>query len=739
MGRHSRNGLSLRQALLAATLIVPAGPAMLRAAAAPAATAASGPAPVSNLVLLSPDGNIRVTFEIAAGIPAYAVEYRGKPLLAASRLGFNVNGGAIGHAVGTAQGPALSIASSATASVDSLWRPLYGQWSLVRNRFNELTVDLREGAAPGRLLRVTFRAYDEGVAFSQAFPAGGGWTNVAIASENTEFRFTADLPLRANADRAQSLYQSLRISQVQSARERPLTLAPMATEGGPYVSLAEARMVDYARTRLGPGGALTLRTALSSAVSAAAPFTTPWRVVFIADRAVDLLNHQYLIENLNPPNSLADAAWIKPGKMMRVVTSDEAGARGYIDFAANMGIQYLLWDAGWYGPEGNTASDATRAVWPINIANYIRDAKAKGVGLFLYVNTRALERQLDQILPLYRDWGVAGIKYGFVNVGSQAWTRWLHDAVRKTAEHRLLIDIHDEYVPTGFSRSYPNLLTQEGIGGDEIFPAPEQTLTFLYSRMLAGAADHTVCYFDGRVASNWTRAYQLAKPVVFYSPLQVLYWYDRPSLYRNEPELEFWKALPTTWDETRALQGEIADHIVMARRKGSEWYLGSLAAASRTLTIPLDFLGGGWYMAHIYANGASATQVRIGRYLVHSGFSLKAILPRAGGQSVRLAPATSQEIQTYRGQKPAGYQNDIAVHPDTDPPVVGLRRGPGGQAPGPTLGGGHEARVERRDGGMALRLPRGARVDAKGKVLDARKGGIRSVTPSPLPADSGDK
>jgi alpha-glucosidase len=614
----------------------------------------------------SPGGSVRVGFDVKtvsgqAGVPVYQVSYKGEPVLLDSRLGLSLSGGGGDLAGG------FAIQSVDSASVDSTWKPLYGQWSAVRDRFNQATVTLREIGSQNRLLQLTFRAYDEGAAFCYTVPAQSGIASFTLVDERTEFRFTGDHPLWANTDRAQSLYQTLRISQIHQARERPLTLAP---EGGPFISLAEARMVDYARTRIGPGGALTLKTALAGNVAASAPYSTPWRVIFLADRAVDLLNRQYLIENLNPPNRIADPSWIKPGKAMRVTCSDETCARSYIDFGERMGLQYLHWDAGWYGPERDAGSDPARVVWPIDIAAFIRDAKARGLGLFLYVNQMALTRQLDEILPLYRSWGISGIKYGFVDVGPQAATDWLHEAVRKSAANNLMVDIHDEYVPTGFSRTYPNLLTQEGIGGDEIFPTPEQTLTFLFGRMLAGAADHTVCYFDGRVlgSAGWTRAYQLAKPIVFYSPLQYLFWYDTPTRYGNQPELELWRAMPTVWDDTRALQGEIGSHIVMARRSGSEWYLGSMTAEARTLQIPLSFLDGNkWYMAHVYVNGSTGAQVRIARYLVHAGFSLKAVLPRAGGQSVRLTSATAQEIEANRGRKPSGWQDDIAVYPDTDP------------------------------------------------------------------------
>ncbi len=611
----------------------------------------------------SPNGMVRIGFDVKsvaglAGVPVYQVAYRGNPVILDSRLGMDLAGGG-------ALSAGFEIQSVDSSSADSVWKPVFGQWSAIRDHFNGFTVNLRETQAPNRLMQATFRAYDEGAAFCYSLPAQSGLGSFTITSENTEFHFTADHTVRANADRAQSLFETLHISQLQSARERPLNLEPA---GGPIISLAEARMVDYTRTRFITGGTNTLKTALASSVTAVTPFTTPWRVIFLADKAVDLLNHQYLIENLNPPNQIQDPSWIKPGKVIRVTSSDETGARSYIDFAAKVGLQYLLWDAGWYGPEGNVGSDASKVVWPINIANYIRDAKAQGIGLILYVNIRALVPQLDKILPLYQSWGVAGMKYGFVTVGPQADTKWMHEAVRKTADHKLMVDIHDEYRPTGFSRTYPNLMTQEGIGGDEIFPAADQTLTFAYSRTLAGATDHTVCYFDGRVTSNWTRAYQLAKPIVFYSPWEVLYWYDKPSQYHNEPELEFWKSMPTVWDDTRALQGEIGQYIVMARRSGTDWYLGSMTAAARTLQIPLSFLDQDkWYMAHIYVNGGSSAQVRIAQYLVHSGFSLNAILPAAGGQGVRLTPATAQEIQTYKGQKPANWQNDLAVYPNTEP------------------------------------------------------------------------
>ena len=176
-----------------------------------------------------------------------------------------------------------------------------------------------------------------------------------------------------------------------------------------------------------------------------------------------------------------DTSWIKPGKVIREITLTDAGAEACLDFAVEHNFQYVEFDAGWYGHEYDDASDATtitldpkRSKGPLDLRGFIDRANERGIGVILYVNRRCLERQLDEILPLFKEWGVKGVKYGFVRVGSQEHTSWLHDAIRKAAEHELLVDVHDEYRPTGYSRTYPNLLTQEGVRGDEAGPSAEQ-------------------------------------------------------------------------------------------------------------------------------------------------------------------------------------------------------------------------------------------------------------------------
>jgi alpha-glucosidase len=257
-------------------------------------------------------------------------------------------------------------------------------------------------------------------------------------------------------------------------------------------------------------------------------------------------------------------------------------------------------------------------------------AEGKDIGILLYVNRRSLEKQLDDVLPLFRSWGIKGVKYGFVNVGPQEWTAWLHEAVRKAADHQLMVDIHDEYRPTGYSRTYPNLMTQEGIRGDEESPDNAMVLRTIFTRMIAGAGDHTNCYFASRVDEKMgSHASQLAKLVCVYSPWQFVYWYDRPrgsdtrepgaggsrGRILEVPELAFIDQVPTVWDDTRVIDGYPGEFAIIARRSEKRWFIGALnGPLDRDFSIPLDFLEPGMkYEATLYYDDPEAgTATRVG-------------------------------------------------------------------------------------------------------------------------------
>jgi len=582
--------------------------------------------------LKSPDGRLALTFDVKGGVPVYSVARDGKPILAESRLGLEIEQAPLGG---------LAVVGQQASGHDETWKPVYGERNSIRDHYNQLVVDLGK-------LWLTFRAYDEGVAFCYTLPKQSGVDRVTIAREQTEFRFPADHTAWAVYS-AQGKYEKVTLSKIKKGCERPLVLQ---AADDLFIALAEAKLVDYARMKFAPLAANAIVSDLGSKVTAALPLTTPWRFIMAAESPGRLLENNFLVLNLNDPCALADTSWIKPGKVIREVTLTTVGGKACVDFAVKRGLQYVEFDAGWYGHEYDDKADARavnvdpkRSKGPLDLHEVIRYGNERGIGIILYVNRRALERQLDEVLPLYQKWGVKGVKYGFVNVGSQQWTSWLHMAIGKAAEHKLMVDIHDEYRPTGYSRTYPNLMTQEGIGGDETSPVNTQTLTLQFARFIAGAADNTICYYDARVDKNATHAYQLAKAVCLYSPWQFLYWYDRPASAQDEPELEFYNHCPTVWDDTKVLQGKMGECAVIARRSGVEWFIGCMnSGEARAFDVPLAFLDAGRkYTAHIYSDDPTVptrTHVKIERKPVEQGTKLSLKAGQNGGVAVRIAPTS---------------------------------------------------------------------------------------------------
>jgi alpha-glucosidase len=617
------------------------------------------PSEPARITLASPDGHVKLFFQLLNvdgldGCPTYRLAYKGVAVLHASRLGLLTDDTALDHG--------FSVSNETRRRHDAIWIPVYGERSSIRDAYNEVVIELKTAEAPRRRLQLTFRAFNAGIALRYTLPGEVGAKKATIREDRTRFRFPADL-MAWTTTSSQGRYSELPLSRLPARNERPMTLRVAEDL---YAAVGEACMVNFSRMRLTPvkGKQHTLGIRLDGPVIAPLPLTTPWRIVMTANSPGALLEQNDIFLNLNEPCALKDTSWIRPGKVIREVTLTTAGGRACVDFAVRNNLQYVEFDAGWYGHEYHDTSDATtitvdpkRSPGPLDLHGIIRYAKERGIGVILYVNRRALERQLDAVLPLYRKWGVAGVKYGFVRTGSQQWTSWLHEAVRKAARHRLMVDVHDDYRPVGYSRTYPNLMTQEGIGGDETSPTNRQTLTILFTRMIAGAGDNTICYYDPRVDRNATHAYQLAKAVCIYSPWQFLFWYDRPPasprkkggaggnarVTGDEPELEFYAHVPTVWDDTRVIHGNIGRYAVIARRSGESWYLGCMnSGKERTLKIPLKFLRPGKrYIAHVYSDDPTIptrTHVRIARTPVTSETVLTAPLSAQGGMAARLHP-----------------------------------------------------------------------------------------------------
>lgn len=633
--------------------------------------------PETRYQLVSPDGKheftfYQKTFPDKTRQMYYTLSYDGKPVIEESELGVLIENQLFESALGIPNdeckiwGENLAFTEAQTTSVDRTWRPVYGERSMVRDHYNELTLKFQKGGDDRAgttdegydkrryyFMNIVVRAYNEGVAFRYHFPEATNGLFLHITGEQTQFAFPEGT--MAYYERwAQGPYSLLPLSGWTDECERPLTLK---LQNGLTVALAEAEMIDYTRMkfRLNESKANTLQASLYDCADVITPYNTPWRVIMAAEKPVDLINHNDIILNLNADNKIADISWIKPGKVIRSGLSQEE-AKMCIDFAGERGLQYVHLDAGWYGPEMQVGSDATtvREDKDLNFPELTKYAANKGVGIFVYVNQRALYQQLDEILPLYKKWGIKGIKFGFVQIGNQKWSTWLHDAVKKCAEYEILVDIHDEYRPTGFSRTYPNLLTQEGIRGNEEMPDATHNVILPYTRFLAGAGDYTICYYNNRIKT--THAHQLAMAAVYYSPLQFLYWYDNPKMYGGEPEIEFFDKVKTVWDDTKALEGEIGEFVTIARRNGEEWFLGSMTnTEEREVSIPLDFLTPEKkYVANVYTDDEkmnTKTKVRVTRMIVDSQSVFRFCLKASGGVAVHFVPATKDDLKKHKVYK----------------------------------------------------------------------------------------
>jgi len=590
---------------------------------------------------------------------AYSINWNDLPIIEKSALGFKLNDGTI-----LPEG--VTLVKIEKASHNTTWKPVYGEQNVYTDHYNEIIVHLKSTGWQGEFaLRV--RAYNEGVAFRYEINSN---RDLQIDKELTEFTY----PTGANAwvsAAAQGEIKKQKLSALSFIAERPL-LAELSDSV--FIAIGEAALVDFARMKFEKHEtkANTLVASLEKGDKDQYPvvvpkggYNTPWRYVMAGKNTAQILQNNYLLLNLNEANKITDASFIKPGKVIREVTLTTQGGIACVDFAVKHNLQFVEFDAGWYGNEYDDASDATtvtvdpnRSPGPLDLQTVIDYANDKEIGIILYVNRRALEKQLDEVLPLLKSWGVAGLKYGFVNVGPQKWTSWLHDAVRKAAEHELMVDVHDEYRPTGYSRTYPNLMTQEGIRGDEESTPNDGVITTIFTRMIAGAGDQTNCYFAPRVTEKMgSHASQMAKVICIYSPWQFLFWYDRPAGAPSRtggaggaegaiPEiddLQFFDDVPTVWDDTKIIEGYPGKYVSIARKNGDKWYLGAIAGTEEyKLSLKLDFLDENTtYKATVFSDDKSLntrTNVRIEDMEVNSKTVFEKYILKQNGLAVIFSP-----------------------------------------------------------------------------------------------------
>ncbi len=610
--------------------------------------------------LQSPDGKYNFVFEQKDGRLTYRLDYAAKQVIEEGELGVNIDNHLVESAMGIPVDNSnvwtngMEVTSVDRRSEDNTWKTVYGEYAQIRDRYNEMTIHLLKGGKhqgasnaydkrQQYLLDIIVRAYDEGVAIRYHFPEATNGLFMHITDDLTSFRFAPGAEAYHYAW-AQSHANKVKLLKSEAAwkeeAERPLTLR---LDNGLYAAIGEAALSDFVRGKLKLKADNELQMALFHPADIITAYDMPWRFIMVGEKAIDLINNKQMVLNLNAPCKIQDTSWIKPGKAFRVCRLDMKTCMEGVDFCVDRGLQYIELDAGWYGPEMKMSSSALKVLETrdIDMPKLCQYAKSKGIGVWVYVNQRALYQELDQLLPLYEKWGISGIKFGFVQIGSQEWTTWLHNAVKKCADHHIMVDIHDEYRPTGWSRTYPNLMTQEGIGGNEEMPDAEHNTILPFTRFLCGPADYTPCYFNGRVKN--TKAHQLAMPVVYYSPITFLYWYDLPNVYKGEKELDFWKYCPTVWDESKALQGEIGEYIVQARRSGNDWFVGAMnGLQARDITLnTADFLQKGKkYQVEIYNDNPALntrTKVSIVVQTIKAGKILKLHLQPSGGAALQFS------------------------------------------------------------------------------------------------------
>lgn len=616
------------------------------------------------LKLVSPSRDQAVVFGqklIAQGVNEvyYQVDYKGQPVLKFSRAGLSMDNRTWEMALGVRnlKQPACWMDNLEVDSVtyqpvvNETWQPIYGERSTVRNAYNAATMHLSKKDGSNYRLNIEVRAYDEGIAFRYFIPEHPKAIFHKVVADLTEYTFPEGT--KAWTEQwAQAFFEHLDINDIRRPVERALTVE---LPNGTWAALTDADVDDWCLTKFKASETKknTLTSVMYSPVDIVTYYATPWKIIMAADKPGELLEQNSIIENLNPPSEIVDAAqWVKPGKIMRETTVTTEGAIATIDFCAAHNIPYMLFDWQWYMPCTSHDGDATKVVAKLDMPRVIAYGKEKGVGIWVYVNQHALMKQARELFPLLRQWGIVGVKSGFVQYASHRWATWVHDLVRLAAENHLLMNIHDEFRPSGFSRTYPNLLTQEGICGNEEFPDATHNVTLPFTRMINGAADYTICYFDKRLKT--THAHQLAASLVFYSPLQTIFWYDRPSFYQGEPEIEWFENLQTVFDDSKVIDGMPGKNITMARRKGQEWFVGAMTNNEGSKeNIPLSFLDKDkTYLASIYTDGCdkvkTRTQVACTYLLVDAATVLKFNLKPSGGAAIRLIPVERKEAKGYK-------------------------------------------------------------------------------------------
>lgn len=633
-------------------------------------------------VLRSPDSRIEVRIDTADRL-AYTVSLDGAVLLSHSEA-------ALLLADGTEVGADERIArvwrsDSVTEHIEA---PLYRQ-SEFDFKYNGLKILFRSGFG------VEFRAADEGVAY-RFFTQRKGET--VIADETAKFVFAADgtcyMPCSTNEKQplAMAFQNTYDVQPLSDGCRLPAFLpATIETPGGAKITLAESDLESYPGMFLtGEKGSTTL-CGLFARYPASTDFypwrqqeyvverenfiarstgarTYPWRIMSVAtdDRQMPVNNMVYALAS---PSRIGDTSWIRPGFSAWEWWNDwgltgvdfAAGInmptyKYYIDFAARNGLEYVILDEGWYTPQ---SGDMLAPVEALDLPELVRYADERGVKLILWTVFNVLDKDLEEACRRYSDMGIAGFKVDFLDRDDQTAVEMIYRIAECAARHRLLLDYHGIFKPTGINRTYPNVINYEAVFGQEEVKwsevgrnMPLYDVTFPFIRLMAGYVDYTPGAMRNasqrdfhpvysNPASMGTRAHQVATYIVFDSPLTMLC--DSPTAYESEPETTaFITSLPRRCDETIVLQGTLGEYIVTVRRDGEDWSIGALTSwTPRTITLDFSFLPqGSSYRATLFADGVNAARnaedYRIETFDADSATRREISLASGGGFALRL-------------------------------------------------------------------------------------------------------
>ncbi|MGV8878486.1 MAG: glycoside hydrolase family 97 protein [Sphingobacteriaceae bacterium] len=602
-----------------------------------------------NLELKSPDGNIVFSFKLTAKTPVYQAAYKGKILIKDSpfSLSFLENG---------VFGADLKVLKPQFKKVEDTYELIIGKAKTVNNPYHELVIPLIENMGAKRQINLAVRAFNDGLAFRYEFPEQKNWASYTLTDENSTFNVIGNPKVRAllwgNYNNShEGLYQKFPLSEIKADTLMDLP-ALFEFPNKIYMAITEANLRNYAGMYLSPkNGMLTsqlspLQGQTSIKVKASLPHHTPWRVMMISDR-IGALIESNILTSLNEPTKIKDLSWLKPGKTSfhwwnGDITPDTTFAPGinfetnkyYIDFCARNQIEYhsvigyggFAWyvsDAIGYGQVG-PHTDVTKTVPSLDMQQVCDYAKQKGVGIHVWVHWKAIYPDLEKAFTQFEKWGIKGMMVDFMERDDQEMVNIQEEILKKAAEHKLFIQFHGSFKPTGLSRTYPNEFTREGTHNYEMNKwsnqgiSPDHDIDMPFTRLLAGATDYHLGGFRAVPDADFkpqytrplmigTRCHMLAMYVVLESYLTMVA--DYPAAYEGQPGFDFLKAVPTVWDETRVLNAEVGKYVTLARRKGNDWFVGSINnTEARTISISLNFLPAGDFTASMYTDAADVVK-----------------------------------------------------------------------------------------------------------------------------------